>query len=439
MMGISPTSSVSIIVPVFNVEPFLHECVESIKAQSFHDFEVIFVDDGSTDNSLAIIEKTCRGDTRFKLEKHGENKGLPAARNTGLKSATGKYIYFLDSDDRISSNTLQTLFSTAETYGNELVIGKIVHWYPHKENLLEEGYFKKFQAQSEINVFLEQSPKFAANVVACHKLILRQLLVKHQITFCEQLKKHEDNPFTAQVLYWTKSLSFTVEPVYYYRQSDSNTSIMYTGSANANTWWKWRCLRELLDQLNRASNKSLNRKRLYILAAEASNILELIFKWNLWELTGQEQSELLRDMREYFCNLEVKRLSRLVPRDVNVVHVLKKSTTKEFTDFIESYYSHGKTKVDPRSVFQQKNKLQKLVAYWQIKQSKIFDEKYYLKKYPDVRVSDIPPLKHFLKYGSWECRSPNSDLDLLNFVTTNFDRIDVSVNPVVSYLRAKEN
>ena len=106
---------ISIIVPVFNVEKYLEECLESILRQDFSEYEVICVNDGSTDSSAEILKKYEMEYSRIKVIEHSENKGLSAARNTAMKHATGKYIMFVDSDDMIVPNILEEVYATAES------------------------------------------------------------------------------------------------------------------------------------------------------------------------------------------------------------------------------------------------------------------------------------------------------------------------------------
>lgn len=102
--------SISIIVPIYNAAPFLDECLNSIISQSFPDFEVLLVNDGSTDASAEICKKYCANDSRFKyIEIHGR-QGSGPARNRGLAGATGRYVVFCDSDDAYSKNALKLLF-----------------------------------------------------------------------------------------------------------------------------------------------------------------------------------------------------------------------------------------------------------------------------------------------------------------------------------------
>ena len=111
---------VSIGVPVYNVEAYLRECLDSIMNQTFKDFEVIMVDDGSTDNSFDICQEYVARDNRFKLF-HQENKGIAGARNTCLKYMKGEYINWVDSDDKVEPNYLERLLEVqAETQADSV-------------------------------------------------------------------------------------------------------------------------------------------------------------------------------------------------------------------------------------------------------------------------------------------------------------------------------
>lgn len=125
---------VSIIVPVYNTEEYLCECFDSIISQTFSDFEVIIVDDGSTDNSPSICDEYATKDYRFKV-LHKKNEGVSVARNLGLDNATGKYIAFIDSDDLILPSMLEDLIKVAEHENADIVQSA----GPIKENVVESG------------------------------------------------------------------------------------------------------------------------------------------------------------------------------------------------------------------------------------------------------------------------------------------------------------
>lgn len=111
---------ISVVIPVFNVEAYLAECVDSVLRQSYSDYEIILVDDGATDSSGKMCDEYACRDSRVRVI-HQKNGGLSAARNTGLDAANGKYIYFLDSDDYIAPDTFQKLLSLAENEQADVV------------------------------------------------------------------------------------------------------------------------------------------------------------------------------------------------------------------------------------------------------------------------------------------------------------------------------
>ncbi|MED4224252.1 glycosyltransferase [Neobacillus cucumis] len=111
---------ISVILPVYNVEQYLEDCLNSLLAQTFKDFELIAVNDGSTDNSLSILSEYKSKFKYYELISH-ENRGLSEARNSGLKHVDGKYIYFLDSDDYLLPNTFENLVKMAEEHSLDLI------------------------------------------------------------------------------------------------------------------------------------------------------------------------------------------------------------------------------------------------------------------------------------------------------------------------------
>ncbi|MBQ8750501.1 MAG: glycosyltransferase [Alphaproteobacteria bacterium] len=120
MTKISVMPKVSVLMPVYNVEKYLNRCLDSLYNQTFKDFEIIAINDGSTDNSPKILEEYTKKDNRIKIITQ-ENQGLSMARNNGLKLAKGEYIYFLDSDDAIHPQCLEIAYTYAKENNADLV------------------------------------------------------------------------------------------------------------------------------------------------------------------------------------------------------------------------------------------------------------------------------------------------------------------------------
>ncbi|MDE7370406.1 MAG: glycosyltransferase, partial [Desulfovibrio sp.] len=115
-------ATISVIIPVYNVMDYLDCCLESVVNQTFSDIEIICVDDGSTDESKSIILKWMSRDNRISLISLDKNSGQSAARNAGLDVASGKYVYFIDSDDWIDPHYLEAMIAMAYKSDSEIVI-----------------------------------------------------------------------------------------------------------------------------------------------------------------------------------------------------------------------------------------------------------------------------------------------------------------------------
>lgn len=144
---------ISVIIPVYNVEQYLKKCLDSVLAQSIKNYEIILVDDGSTDSSGYICDQYASTDDRITVI-HKHNGGLSDARNIGYEASVGDYIFFLDSDDWIEQNALEMLFDTAKKYGADIVISNFFYAYDdHFEiacSISETSVLNREQAMSEL-------------------------------------------------------------------------------------------------------------------------------------------------------------------------------------------------------------------------------------------------------------------------------------------------
>ena len=133
--------AISIIVPVYKVELYIKQCIDSILNQTFQDFEIILVDDASPDNSFELCQKLYGGNDKFKFIRHEKNLGLGEARNNGIRYSTGKYVYFVDSDDFILPNTLETFYNAAEKTNAQVVHAAGWHelWQDEAEPVRQEN------------------------------------------------------------------------------------------------------------------------------------------------------------------------------------------------------------------------------------------------------------------------------------------------------------
>lgn len=122
---------ISIIIPVYNTENYLQECIDSVRQQSYKNLELIFINDGSTDNSSVILDRAAESDTRIKIVEQ-ENSGLSAARNRGMREASGDYIMFLDSDDWLDKETCEVALGKMKQYDADVVFWSYIREYREK-------------------------------------------------------------------------------------------------------------------------------------------------------------------------------------------------------------------------------------------------------------------------------------------------------------------
>ena len=208
--------TISVIVPVYKVEPWLHQCVDSILAQTFRDFELILVDDGSPDNCPAICDAYAQKDSRVKVI-HKENGGLSSARNAGLDAAQGEYIAFIDSDDWVSAEYLAQLLHAVQMHGADMAICNIVPSYPAEFS----GWKRKSSTMShELLTQSQMSERLIADtnwfyVVAWNKLYHKNIWrsLRFPVGYI-----HEDEAVIHRVIGLCSAITIISDPLYFYRQ-----------------------------------------------------------------------------------------------------------------------------------------------------------------------------------------------------------------------------
>ena len=206
---------VSVIIPVFNVEKYLKECIESISNQSLKDIEIICIDDGSTDNSLNILNEYADNDSRFKIILQ-DNLGPGAARNEGISIAEGKYIYFMDSDDILELNALEDLYHLSEDKKTDFIFFKIINFDDEtgqKTNryYYDMPYLKKSVGDSVFNYNDVKDVIFDLPVSAPAKFFNKEFV--SDIKFPEGIL-FEDNIFFIEAIFKSDRLYFYDEYLY---------------------------------------------------------------------------------------------------------------------------------------------------------------------------------------------------------------------------------
>ncbi|MBQ9245016.1 glycosyltransferase [bacterium] len=213
--------TISVIVPVYNVEKYLSKCLNSIIAQTFSDIEIICVNDGSTDNSRKILEQYKNRDSRIKIVDK-KNGGLSSARNAGMAIATGEFYSFIDSDDWVEPTMLEKLYKNITALNTDISICGVNLVYETKDKQIDdEKYFnlEYFDKSFDGKVFSYKDVKpFLMNVgvMAWNKLYRRKLIDECNARFPEGLI-FEDGPFFFSIFFKTKRVSLVRELLYFYR------------------------------------------------------------------------------------------------------------------------------------------------------------------------------------------------------------------------------
>lgn len=220
--------SISIIIPVYRVEKYLSKCLESVLAQTFSDFEVLLIDDGSPDRSGLIGEKYATQDSRIKVF-HKENGGVSSARNYGIGIAEGTYVAFCDSDDWVEPDWLETLYRQMCDYPVDLSVcglkkeneaGKILF------TVDEQCVYIKNREEALLTLFNGDGfYRYQGWVV--NKLYKREILVRNGIEFNEEICYSEDRLFNFFYLLHCTSAIYSTEPKYHYLIRQNSAMISY--------------------------------------------------------------------------------------------------------------------------------------------------------------------------------------------------------------------
>ena len=212
-------AEVSIIVPVYQVEKYIRQCVDSILAQTFTDFELILVDDGSKDKSGQICDEYARMDTRVKVI-HKENGGLSDARNKGMDQASGKYFMFVDSDDYIAPTMIECLYKSILNENADIAVCNYLYYF---ENDRKKNFATNIKSEvlsgAEIFYNRKNERNYGIWTVAWNKLYKSEVF--GNIRF--RLGKYHEDEFWANDIYQMDIKVIMIpECLYYYRQRDNS-------------------------------------------------------------------------------------------------------------------------------------------------------------------------------------------------------------------------
>lgn len=223
---------ISVVIPFFNAQTTLKKCISSLICQSYDDFEVIFINDNSYDNSAGLIHQQTQSDSRFKLVTQStDKKGPSSARNLGMQLASGTYIYFMDADDWIEPETFEVMLTFTLESTADLVCASHIQDFENDSKAKYDGtpnhdhQFSQQELNTYIGQYLSQPYIFVMLVHCWGKLYKRSLINEHSLQFNESLSQLEDVEFNFNYLCHANSVIYKNAFLYHHTQATNQSSL----------------------------------------------------------------------------------------------------------------------------------------------------------------------------------------------------------------------
>mgnify|MGYP004515375493 CR=1 FL=1 len=236
--------SVSVIIPVYNVEKYLDKCLLSVVEQTMKDIEIILIDDGSTDNSLLKCKEWESKDSRIKVY-HQKNQGVSVARNLGIEKSMGDWIAFIDSDDWIEPNYVEELYKIARESDADISICGF--YFDYSDESVARGHFEKdmqFNGRNEISqiqiqILAKNMSKIKNNSgdrigAPWCKLFKSSFVKENDLNFIPNLKRSQDVVFNLYALEKAKKVVYTNQPLYHYLINPDSVCVKFSKSILSN-------------------------------------------------------------------------------------------------------------------------------------------------------------------------------------------------------------
>ena len=489
----SSNIKVSIIIPVYNVERYLKQCLNSVVNQTLKEIEIICVNDGSTNHSPQILEEYAKKDERIKVV-HKKNAGLGAARNTGIGYAKGEYIGFVDSDDWIDITMFRKLYENAQFYNSDIVMCPMLIVNETNEELNNLPYYDLdcFNEDFNNSVFGHEKTKdfiLKIAVNAYNKIYRTEFINKINAKFPEGLI-FEDNPFFYHTYLNAMSVSLIRDFLYFHRVNRKDS---ITSKAGKRFFDIVEIKNQIIQSFLLLPNFEDYEKDL--LNNKIKGIIHRYFQVS--DISRQEFFELIKQdfTKMNLKNDEIDNLQLIIKRDYldvinsnshiefellkernKLLNTVDKLTTQnkqllKNNDKLKSNSNKLKNQLNLRTnemaeyltlfgYFKYKSKniafriwnmnpymailsnknnhgiknaLINIKGYRAIKKDNLFDIGYYLNNNDDVRLSGRDPILHYMYQGFNEGRKPNPSFDGDYYLKKHNDVTKSNLNPLVHY------
>lgn len=275
---------VTVIIPIYNVENYIEECLVSVINQTLKEIEIICINDGTKDNSMKVVEEYAKNDERI-LILDKENGGLSSARNAGLRAARGEYVYFIDSDDYVELNMLEILYKEVIDNNLDNIYFDATSFFETEELARQQenyiDYYRRESIYTEVKTGLELLASMEKNKhfrpSACLQMPKRSLLIENNIDFYEGII-HEDNLFSLKCIVFEKRVKHISMP--FYQRRIREDSIMTSAKEIKSSYGYFICVIEFLKLIdNLEINDEVKEalfKRLKVIQGNAVNIIKSI-------------------------------------------------------------------------------------------------------------------------------------------------------------------
>jgi CDP-glycerol glycerophosphotransferase len=308
---------VSVIVPFYDVEEYFEECLESIAAQNFRNFEAILVDDDSPDGCLAIAERYAARDPRFRVVRR-PNGGLGAARNTGIRAARGKYLTFVDSDDALPVGALWALVSSARRTGSQIVVGSVRRF--DRTRVWRPSWVNRVHLEARSAITLTDFPALLRNLYTWNKLFERSFFLEQGLWFREGVP-YEDQPIISQLYNRARSIDLLTEVVYHYRNREDRSSI-------SQQTWTMPDLRARIEAFRLTRDALLAEAPRSIYEAWLLTLLDSHLHWYL-KSRGTSDDEFWKTIRETVLDFTADAPRELWERTPPIYRVMLELTRQD--------------------------------------------------------------------------------------------------------------
>lgn len=341
-----PKIKISVIIPVYNVEPWIGECIESLKCQRQDGLEFIFVDDRSTDNSMRLVEEWAAEDERVRILRNKENSGPGPSRNVGIEAARGDYLSFIDPDDLVSDDFYELLYSKAKETDCDIVKGVRIS-FKDGEHAKKKG---GMHVTSIVNKRIEErgreeKPLFLCFTYEHQTAIFKRTLFADKSVRYGSSRNAEDIVFLLKICLKTESIATMSEPAYYYRSRESVATSEYS-LRRANN--ELASFKEQIDYIMHGGAGIDENTYLYCLKNYRSYTSALCHAEKAEHISSREIKEYIAELKECISDMapllhtygSVPEIEAVTENDCLLATVFcddKEVTAEEISDWI-SYY-----------------------------------------------------------------------------------------------------